>query len=426
MRRLLAIAVLAACTPALPRSRGWVSEELVTRTGAELRATTDREFRVPPRVRLDDGLTTDEAIAIALWNNAGLQADLTQLGVARADLAEAGALPNPIATLLFPLGTKQLELTARWALGALWQRPKRVAAARGDASRVAEQLVQRGLDLARDVELACARVTLAETSLVLAREASALWIKIGEIADARQRAGDAGAIEVQSLRADVAIARATVGQAESELVLARSELEVLLGAPLGFTGALAPRASIAAAELASWLPGLERRPDLRAARFAVEAAGERAGLERRQIVALTGIFDLNGSPLEAGPGIEVPLPIFDRRQGGRMRARAELERAHWAHVGLHRQIVREVSDAHARLVRALALITSYRDEIVPARLSARQLAQQAFEQGEASFLGALEATRSLVEARRRLAEAEAEAARAAAELTRSTGGRRAP
>ncbi len=422
----MVIAALSSCTPALPRSRGWISEELAIRTGGNLRTSTERAFQVPTGIRVDDGLTTDEAVALALWNNAGFQADLTQLGVARADLADAGVLPNPVATLLFPLGTKQLELTARLALGGLWQRPKRIAAARGDASRIAEQLVQRGLDLARDVELGCARVTLADVALVLARDASALWVKIGEIAAARERAGDASEIEVQAVRADALSAQAAAEQAESELALARSELETLIGAPPGFTTTLAPRPPTPAGDLGSWLAGIERRPDLRAARAAVDAAGERAGLERRQIVALTGIFDLNGSPLEAGPGIDVALPIFDRRQGGRIRARAELERAHWAHLALHRQIVREVSDAHVRLVRATAQVASYRDAIVQARSTARQLAQQAFEQGEASFLGVLEATRSLVDARRRLADFEAEVSRAAAELTRATGGRHAP
>jgi hypothetical protein len=59
-------------------------------------------------------VTADEAVAVALWNNAAFQASLNDLGFARADLAEAGLLANPVLSLLLPVGPKQLEATLRW------------------------------------------------------------------------------------------------------------------------------------------------------------------------------------------------------------------------------------------------------------------------------------------------------------------------
>ena len=41
-------------------------------------------FTLPDSVKLDDGLTADEAVAVALWNNAPFQATLAELGIARA------------------------------------------------------------------------------------------------------------------------------------------------------------------------------------------------------------------------------------------------------------------------------------------------------------------------------------------------------
>ena len=67
---------------------------------------------------------------------------------------EAGFLRNPIFSLLLPVGPKQLEFTLNWPLEALWQRPRRVAAARLDVERVAQGLVQGGLDVVRDAKLA--------------------------------------------------------------------------------------------------------------------------------------------------------------------------------------------------------------------------------------------------------------------------------
>ncbi|MCW5805168.1 MAG: TolC family protein, partial [Deltaproteobacteria bacterium] len=177
-------------------------------------------------------------------------------------------------------------------------------------------------------------------------------------------------------------------------------------------------------DVAAWrAAGLASRPDLRAATHAVEGASERAGLERRRIVELVGIFDMNGAGVEIGPGLDLPLPIFDQRQGGRMRARAELEQATWTYVAIRRRILREVTDAHARLSRATSALAAWNAQVLPPRAEAQRLAARAFELGDESHLAVLEATRALVEAQRRAAELEAERRRAGAELVRAAGGR---
>ena len=66
------------------------------------------------------------------------------MGFARADLLEAGLLLNPVLSLLFPVGPKQLEATLKWPIDVLWQRPRRVASARFAADRVAAGLEQAG------------------------------------------------------------------------------------------------------------------------------------------------------------------------------------------------------------------------------------------------------------------------------------------
>src|SRR5262245_50681307 len=115
------------------------------RTAAGIRLAGDEPL--PPDVNLTDGLTQEEAVAIALWNSPSFQATLADLGIARADLAEAGLLRNPIFSLLFPLGPKQLEFTLQYPFDALIQRPKRVAAARLNARAIGERLVWDALAL---------------------------------------------------------------------------------------------------------------------------------------------------------------------------------------------------------------------------------------------------------------------------------------
>ena len=48
---------------------------------------------------LEDGLSEDEASAVALWNSPTFAADMARLTSARADFAEAARPDNPRVTL---------------------------------------------------------------------------------------------------------------------------------------------------------------------------------------------------------------------------------------------------------------------------------------------------------------------------------------
>ena len=130
---LLVLLSLAGCATVSSQAVSRLQE----RTGVPERTDAGAGTAIPPGVTLDDGITPDEAVAVALWNNADFRVQLAQLGFARADLLEAGLLRNPVLSLLFPWGPKQLEATLRWPIEALWERPRRVAAATLAVERVA-------------------------------------------------------------------------------------------------------------------------------------------------------------------------------------------------------------------------------------------------------------------------------------------------
>ena len=79
------------------------------------------------------------------------QVDLAQLGLTIADLEEAGMISNPALSLLFPIGPKQMEWTLSLPLELIWQRPHRIAFAELNAGKVAQDMVQHGLRLVKDV-----------------------------------------------------------------------------------------------------------------------------------------------------------------------------------------------------------------------------------------------------------------------------------
>lgn len=438
MRRslLLSAGLLIGCATS-PYDRAWLSREIARQTGHAARGEADAAStasRLPPGVSLGDGVSEEEAAATALWNNPTLQADLTQLGFSRGDLADAGLLPNPTLSLLFPLGLRQIEAWLAWPIEVLWQRPRRVDAARLDVERVARGLVQNGLDVARDARLAHTEVALASARARIRAENARTLASIAELTAARLRAGDVGEPEAAATRVEAGVAAEQNSRAEADATVARARLAQVLG----ITDLPDDLAAIAPAEEAAELPDLRQlvatalaaRPDVRAAEIAVEAAGARAGWERSRIFAVTLRTDVFAPPAggeytgRIGP--QITLPIFNQNQGGVGRAEAEAERAAWRVAALRQQVTAEVAIARAQFAQSRAALGPWRADVLPAAEGAVRGAMQAFEQGESSYLVVLDATRRLLDVRLREAELQADVRRARAQLDRSTGGRRDP
>jgi len=435
MRRLgaaILFVTLAGCTAAGGHhGREHVAGGVEWRTGFRIAAGNEAVHPVVPiGVAIDDGVSEDEAVMLALWNNEAFNEALADLGFTRAEVIQAGLLTNPTFSVLFPIGHKQLEFTTTLPLEALWLRPRRVAVAKADSERVAERLVQNGLDVVRDVRLAFADVTRLTQRSQLATEAAQLHGRIAELADARVRAGDASALEISAARIEAQRAREESARQNQELVLARERLRALLGlvfseADFQFEGSPeAPCVDLNVRVLVS--DALAARPDVRAAEITVDAACGRAGLAQLEYLSVAGVIDANGDGekgFEAGPGLLLTLPIFHRNDGGIARAEADIERS-MSHLDTVRsRVALEVREAHARYAQAREQVAIWREQILPPADEALRQAEMAFANGDAPLLIVLETTRQLLDARARTVEAEANLRRAWAELERSAGQR---
>jgi cobalt-zinc-cadmium efflux system outer membrane protein len=424
----LILLILAGCAHT-PCNRAYVSKALTDRTGHDLKAVTKPEdFKLPQGTSLADGVTEEESVAIALWNNAQFQADLTELGFARADLIEAGLLRNPMLSLLFPVGPKQLEATWSLPIDFLWQRPNRVAAAKLDAERVAENLVQHGLDLACNVRVAYADVVFARAQRRIAAETARLHQEIAAITTARRRAGDLSELEESASRLEALRAQEAALSFTQEAEISRARFNTLLGIDVQDTSfALTPAPEV---ELPPrTLPELfnaafASRPDLRAAELAIEAAGKRLGWERTKILAFTGVLDANGAGkegLEMGPGAQIEIPLFNWNNGKVARAKAQIEQAAKQYLAVKQRIALEVQEAQTNYLAAQQALTLCRSEWVHTATAAASQAQKAYAAGEVSYLFVLKINRQLFDGRGREAEATANLRRAAARLQHSIG-----
>src|SRR5512139_2987987 len=175
-------------------------------TGHPIRPPGERpDAAPPPGVVLGDGVTEDEAVSCSLWNNAQLAADLAGLGIAKANLIEAGQFRNPTLQMLFPVGPKPFELTLAIPIEQFWQRPRRVKAAQAQWDQVAASLVQNGLDTARAAR----------------RAHAALLPQIAAMAEARFRAGDISQLESRAAAIDAEASADLAKRAEHDLTISR-------------------------------------------------------------------------------------------------------------------------------------------------------------------------------------------------------------
>ncbi|OHB62571.1 MAG: hypothetical protein A2168_01625, partial [Planctomycetes bacterium RBG_13_50_24] len=347
---------------------------------------------------------------------------------ARADLIEADMLANPVFSILFPIGPKALEMGLDVPVDSIWQRPRRLAAARLDAQSLSENLIEHGLALIRDVQTNYADLWSAQERIHLAEQDAQLRIQMTELAQGRLKAGDiseltASAAYVDSLRAADATKRFS-----KEAIILRQQLNALLGlisddvkfdiVPSDVTS----RAAISVDELLEM--AFAARPDLRAAELDIEAAGERIGWEKSKIYNFIAIIDAKDEgedSLTIGPGFAIEIPILSQNNGQIARSEAELEQAARQYEVVRQNIILQVRQAHTKYISAREEYELWNSDIIPSLETTLERTRKSFEAGELPYISVLQARQILIEAQMHETELAAHLHSIAAQLNYSIG-----
>ena len=423
------VLLIGGCATQSSFDRSYVSTGINERTEYQLGQTTEPgQFHLPEGISIEDGLSEDEAVAIALWNNAQFHADLTALGFARADLIEAEMLTNPVFSLLFPIGPKVLEMTLNFPVDILWQRPHRIAAAKLDAQTLSENLIEHGLGLIRDVQMTYADLWSARELLRLAEQEARLRVQIAELTQAQLRAGDISELAASDAYVDSLRAVEAVKDFSEKAIVLQHRLNALLGlisndAVFDISPPdMAPRTEMSIDELLE--TAFAARPDLRAGELAIEAAGERMGWEKSKVYNFIAIIDAEDKGEDSpsvGPGFALEIPIFNQNKGKIAWAETELEQATRRYETIRQDIRLQVRQAHTRYISAHEEFELWDEGIVPALETTVERARKSLTAGEVSYTTVLEAERKLVEARMHHTELAANLRRSAIELNYSIG-----
>ncbi|WP_028007936.1 TolC family protein [Solimonas flava] len=427
---LAASLALAACS-SLPadRGRGEVDAALAARGLATPAAAAPE----PLQAWLAEPLTPDRAIQIALLHNPELRAETAHLGLAAADVYEAGRLANPVlsATWLSPGDEPQAQLTLGLALNftdlLLMRSRSRIAAAQFDSVKLA--VGSATLDLAARVEAAYRRVAAAEQLVQLKATLQHAAQSSAELARRYRAAGNLSLRDLALEEAAATQAALDADAAALDLTLARSDLNRLLGLPAGDGHwTLAEPLALPPAQEPALDTLLQRaqdaRLDLAAARRHADAVAARYGLTRR--TRALGEIELGAErereydgSVHGGPTLSLALPLFDWGRGRVARGEAELQIAEAGLAARELDAGNEVKAAYARVAGARQRAERYRRELIPAREAVVTQMQREFnymlvgvfellaarQQGYDAYAGYLEALRDYWVARAELARA---------------------
>lgn len=426
---LLTIIISGCASTRCAPGRTQVSAELQIRTSNSLGPAACGEPSLPDDVSFDDGLTADEAVAVSLWNNSAFNSTLTQLGIARGDLVQAGLLRNPQFQIFLPGGTKQLEWALFLPVDAFLLRETRLDMSQQEVCRVAEQLVQNGLDVVRDTRVAHADLVFAVDRAALAKEAVSVRKRVADLTKKQLDAGDISELEATTARIDFLRAQADAAGLQHAVAQAEARLKQLMSIGEWQTSvqpiAIAPNTTVSHLELQSLIAeATMSRPDLRAASMALEAAKKRAELSRWQWLRFDVVADANSGGAgnsNFGPGFRFDIPFFDRNQGGIISADWSVNQATQNYNAVRDQVVMDVQSAYSQIHQAAVNLILLRTDVLSSLEEAVQLSTKAYADGGAAYFLVLQTTGQFLDARNQELQLVADLQRANANLDRAVG-----
>lgn len=378
----VAVLVLSGCaTFSKDGGLDAVSALTAERTGQEIRLPKASGNNEPAHAELADmlkqPLSADSAVRIALLNNRGLRASLAELGVAEADLVQAGRMGNPSFSFgrLSGGGETEIERSVMFDLVGLVTIPLRrdIESRRFEAAKLVA--ATEAVSMAAETRKAYFRAVAAVQAARYAEQVREAAQASAELALRMAKVGNLSALDQAREQAFSAEATAQLARARHNATAAREQLTRLIGVWGANTAFQLP-------DKLPELPALprdtaniealamEQRLDVRLAKLDAEATARALGLTRATgfvNVLDTGYVNSSktGSPRENGYEIELALPIFD--WGGARVAKAEAIYMQSVHRTANTATVArsQVREAYSAYRTSYDVARHYRDEVVP-------------------------------------------------------------
>src|SRR5256886_9588704 len=434
---LLGAGVLAGCAHVDPNPAfRELANTVHLRTGKRVQwnrgTAEDAQAQAAVSSLLSRPLTAESAVQIALLNNHTLQATYEELGIAQADLVEAGLLRNPIFTFerRFPGQAAEIDLLKEFIDIVLLPLRKRIAAAQFEAAklRVGHEILKTAAEVRAalyehqgDQQLVDLRKTVAE-----ATERSA------ETALKMKEAGNLRNLDLANKQATHAQAKIELAKAQSEAVQSREKLNKLMGAFGAQTNwTVASRlpelsgGEVSTSQLES--RAIQQRLDLAAARQEFIAQARSLGIARGDAILQGAEFGghyergISGE-YAVGPSVNVPIPIFNQGQAAFARGGAKIRQAEQRYLALPAEIRSDVRAARDQMLLSRRQVEYFKSTALPTRTWVTEESQLEYNAMQIGPFQLLQAKQAEVKTGAESVEALRDYWVARAELEKAVGG----
>ncbi|MHC1744263.1 MAG: TolC family protein [Syntrophobacteraceae bacterium] len=420
---------------------GWPEPSPLGRDLSAYRAPLDEEKA--PADPLPEGdatgvITLRQALALALMKNPELASFSWEVRAKEARTLQAGLIPNPQVGVEvenfggrnersdFDSAETTVALSQLIELGGKRSKRERVAALEKDLS--GWDYEAKRLDVLTDVARRFTDVLGAQKQLAYADELVGLAETSYRTVSERVDAGKVSPLE--STKAGVSLSNTKIDaeQAKSNLVAARKKLAAMWGDLVPtferVRGDLEVLAPVPSAEDVEKL--LANNPDIR--RWVKETEQRAATLEvekAKRIPDLTvsgGVRHFSDTDDSAFVlGVSIPIPIFDRNQGGVKEAKQRLVKARQEARTAEAKAGSSLAESHQSLAFSYEQAMAIKNQVLPAAEHSFVAAGEGYREGKFDFLELLDSQRTLFEAREKYLESLINYHKAKADVERLIG-----
>ena len=357
-------------------------------------------------------ITINDAVEIFLRQNFQLIAARYDIDTAEAEKLTARLRPNPEISIGFsglPLNLSGNLLTEQQYSYSIAQtfelggkRSKRIDVANANSDVAHAQFEMAVWQLTNDLKRKFFTVILNQSLLNLAQENEKTFSETVKHTEELVQAGELAGLDLTRLQVEKLKFDTDVANAQRDYEVALRDLRVTLGGDyrameIDPSGTLDPQTyDFTFPDLRD--KALAARPDLKAAKLAEIAADASIRLQDAQKVPDAnlgaGITEVPGGTSSYTFGVGLNLPIHNRNQGERAKARIEKEKALNQEALITNQIIGDVDKAFVAFQLQRRRVDLYRTGVLTKVNEIQSLTEYSLKAGESSILDLLDTIRT--------------------------------
>jgi len=349
-------------------------------------------------------LSLSELESMALTGNPSIGRAAALVTAARGNHIQVGLRPNPaVGYQGQQIGSGGLAeqhgvyFNQDFIRGGKLKLNREVAAQ--EWARAEQELAAQQQRVLTDVRINYYQVMVAQEQERLTTELLGISKQALQSAEGLLKGKEVGRIDVVQAQVEAENADMLVQNAQNRRAAAWQSLAVIIGNP-GLPLQLLDGDLRAARGEFKWQESLDRvltnSPEIAVAVTNIERARwavQRALVEKTPDLSFQGLVNWQdngiGGRSDGGVSLGVPLPLWNKNQGGILRAQGEVAAAERALDQLELALQNRLAPVYERYANALGQVTKYRDRILPAAQESLDLTRQLHKGGETSVINLL-------------------------------------